>query len=107
MAGRPVEARSIPRFPAIDRDLSLVVDEQVLWADIARAVDDSAPDELEAMGFVGIYRGKPVPAGKKSVTLSLRFRNDSGTLTHETADQLQAGVLGKLTEAVGAELRIQ
>ena len=80
----PIKIRPIPRFPAIERDLSILVAEQTAWAQIAQAVESVAPDELEEIRFVDIYRGKGITPGKKSVTLSLRFRDDDGTLTHET-----------------------
>jgi phenylalanyl-tRNA synthetase beta chain len=100
-----VKIKSIPRFPAIERDLSLVVAEPVLWADITRAVREVAPAALEEVRFVDLYRGKGVAPGTKSVTLSLRFRDEDGTLTHEAVDQYQAAILESLKRAVAAELR--
>lgn len=101
----PAKVKSIPKFPAIERDLSIVIDEQVRWADIAAAVNKKTPDELEDVCFVGIYRGKSIPSGKKSLTLTLRFRDRDGTLTHETVDRFQADILNSLTESTGAQLR--
>jgi len=100
-----VKVELIPKFPAVERDLSIVVDEQVRWADIAEAVNKKSPNELEDIRFVGIYRGKGIPTGKKSVTLTLRFRDENGTLTHETVDRFQADILKSLTESTGAQLR--
>ena len=100
-----VKIKPIPRFPAIERDLSVVVAEPVRWADIARAVQEIAPAELEDVRFVDIYRGKGVAPGTKSVTLSLRFRDEDGTLTHEAVDKHQAAILESLKRAVAAELR--
>ena len=101
----PVKVKSIPKFPAIERDLSIVIDEQVRWADIAVAVNKKSPSELEDVRFVGIYHGKGVPSGQKSLTLSLRFRDSDGTLTHETVDNFQSDILKSLTELTGAQLR--
>jgi phenylalanyl-tRNA synthetase beta chain len=100
-----VKVKPIPKFPAIERDLSIVVDEQVPWADIERAVGKKAPSELEDVQFVGIFHGKAIPSGRKSVTLSLRFRDPDGTLTHETVDQFQNAIVKSLTKSLGAELR--
>ena len=88
-----VRIKPIPRFPAIERDLSIVVAEPVTWAEIARAVKEAAPAELEDIRFVDIYRGKGITPGAKSVTLSLSFRDEDGTLTHETVDKYQAAIL--------------
>ncbi|MEJ5258992.1 MAG: phenylalanine--tRNA ligase subunit beta [Anaerohalosphaeraceae bacterium] len=98
-------ARPLPRFPAIRRDLSLILDEPVRWAEIEQAVRSAAPEELEEIRFGGLYRGKPIPAGKKSLTVSLRFRDDDGTLRHEQVDQFEAGILNVLKEKFRAELR--
>ncbi|MHC4336421.1 MAG: phenylalanine--tRNA ligase subunit beta [Planctomycetota bacterium] len=100
-----VKVKPIPRFPAIERDLSIVVDENVTWSNILEAVNKKAPPELEELQFVGIYRGKGIPAGKKSVTLSLRFRDEDGTLTHETVDGFEADIVKSLNKSVGAKLR--
>ena len=100
-----IKVKPIPKFPAIERDLSIVVDEQVPWADIVGAIKKRPPDELEDIRFVGIYHGKGIPTGKKSVTLSLRFRDEDGTLTHDTVDRLQADIVKALTKSTAAELR--
>jgi phenylalanyl-tRNA synthetase beta chain len=101
----PVKIRPVPRFPAVDRDLSILVPQDTLWADIAKAVKAGSPAELEDVAFVDIYRGKGIPAEKKSVTLSLRFRDEDGTLTHEAVDAYQTAILNSLNKTVGAELR--
>ena len=105
LAGTAVKIKPIPRFPAIQRDLSIIVGEGIRWTDIIKAVKLKASSELEDVQFVGIYRGKGIPSGSKSVTLSLRFRDEDGTLTHETVDGLEAEILRSLAESVGAELR--
>jgi len=104
-AGSAMKVRPIPRFPAIQRDLSIIVDEAVRWADIIKAVKSKACAELEEVQFVGIYRGKGIPSGNKSVTLSLRFRDEYGTLTHESVDQFEADIVQSLAESIAAELR--
>ncbi|OHB56001.1 MAG: phenylalanine--tRNA ligase subunit beta [Planctomycetes bacterium RBG_13_44_8b] len=101
----PIKLKSIPRFPAIERDLSIVVNEQIRWTDIVEAVKKRAPLELEDIRFVDIYHGKGIPSGQKSVTLSLRFRDQDGTLTHETVDGFQAVIIQSLSDSISAELR--
>jgi phenylalanyl-tRNA synthetase beta chain len=105
LAAAPVRIKPVPRFPAIQRDLSLIVDEGIRWVGIMEAVRAKMSPELEDVRFVGIYRGKGIASGKKSVTLSLCFRDEDGTLTHETVDRLEAAIVGSLAELTGAELR--
>ena len=105
LAGGAVKVKPIPKFPAIQRDLSIIVSEEIRWVDIVKAIKSRATGELEDIRFVGIYRGKGIPSGSKSVTLSLRFRDEDGTLTHETVDGFEADIVRSLTESVAAELR--
>jgi phenylalanyl-tRNA synthetase beta chain len=100
-----VRLKPIPRFPAIERDLSIIIDEQIRWADIVEAVRKKAPSELEGIQFIDIYHGKGIPTGRKSVTLSLRFRDQDGTLTHEAVDNFQADIVRSLSDSIAAELR--
>jgi len=81
------------------------VDEQVAWDNIATAIKKKAPAELEDVKFVGIYRGKGIPKKQKSVTLSLCFRDEDGTLTHETVDKYESGIMQSLNKSVAATLR--
>jgi phenylalanyl-tRNA synthetase beta chain len=100
-----IEVRPLPRFPAIQRDLSITVDENIRWADIVSAVSAKATAELEDVQFIDIYKGKGIPSGKKSVTLSLRYRDEDGTLTHETVDGFESDIVEGLKDSVGAVLR--
>jgi phenylalanyl-tRNA synthetase beta chain len=101
----PLKVRPVPKFPSIRRDLSIVVDEAVRWSEVEVAVKKQAPDEMESLQFVGIYRGEGVPSGKKSVTLSLIFRDQDGTLTHDMVDKFQTDIVQSLAGTMGAELR--
>ncbi|XAL99387.1 phenylalanine--tRNA ligase subunit beta [Phycisphaeraceae bacterium D3-23] len=98
-------AVALPNIPAIERDLSVVVDEQVPWAAIEDAIAGAKPDLLETTAFVGTYRGKQVGKGKKSVTLRMQFRDPERTLRHEQVDPQVASVVSALSEKVKAELR--
>ncbi len=100
-----VPVKPIPKYPAIVRDLSLVVDDNLPWIDVITAVNKKAVDVLEDVQFVGIYRGKGIAAGKKSLTLSLQFRDTDGTLTHEKVDSFEADIVKSITKTTGGELR--
>ena len=100
-----IKVKPLPRFPAIRRDLSIIVDENIRWADIIEAVKNKASEELEDVQFVGIYHGKGIGSGKKSVTLSLQFRDEDGTLTHQRVDNFEADIVEGLAKSVQAELR--
>jgi phenylalanyl-tRNA synthetase beta chain len=107
IAGYPPKAlaHALPAFPGIERDLSLVVAEQTLWAEIAAAVDATPLERLEGFEFVGAYRGTQIGPQKKSVTLRLRFRDPARTLRHDEVDPQVGLLVGALSERLGAELR--
>ena len=98
-------ASALPKYPAIERDLSVIVQEQVPWQAIERAVADAQPDLLESTVFVGTYRGKQVGKGRKSVTLRMQFRDPDRTLRHDQVDPQVEAVVTALTGKVGAALR--
>ncbi|MEM1330796.1 MAG: phenylalanine--tRNA ligase subunit beta [Planctomycetota bacterium] len=91
---------ALPAYPPADRDVSLVVDESVRYAEIESVVAASELEGLESVAFGGIYRGKQLGSGKKSVTIRLRFRDDSRTLRREEVEPR----LGRLYEAAKAEI---
>lgn len=92
-----------PAFPATEKDLSVIVAEDVTWSRIESCVSSAGLEHLEAASFVMTYRGKQIGAGRKSVTLRLRFRAPDRTLRADEADvqseraarSLEAGVGGK------------
>jgi phenylalanyl-tRNA synthetase beta chain len=95
----------MPQFPAIERDLSLVVDESVPWARVAGVLEQARLDHFESLSFVGVFRGEQVGPGKKSVTARLRFRSADRTLRHDEIDPQIAQALERTGQALGAVLR--
>jgi phenylalanyl-tRNA synthetase beta chain len=95
----------LSRFPGIERDLSIVVDEHVTWQQIEQTVAKVNPALLESVSFITTYRGKPIAAGKKSVSFRMVFRDPAVTLRHEQVDGQVDAVVKGLSAAVGAEVR--
>jgi len=106
-AGYPPEtlAHALPSFPGIDRDLSPIVDEAVRWAEIAGLVSKLELDCLIACDFVTTFRGRHVEAGRKALTLRLRFRADDRTLRHEEVDPQVEAVMVALGKELAATFR--
>ncbi|MBN1437346.1 MAG: phenylalanine--tRNA ligase subunit beta [Sedimentisphaerales bacterium] len=95
----------LARFPGITRDLSLVLDESVAWAQVEKVVREQKVADLRQLEFVDIYRGKGIEKGMKSLTLSMMFRRGEETLTHEQVDEQEKVILGALEKELGATLR--
>ncbi len=96
----------LPRFPAIERDLSVVVAEGITWANIEVQVRSTRPALLESLRFLTTYRGKPIEKGRKSVSFRMVFRDASGTLRHEQVDPQVEAVVQALKQALNAEQRV-
>ena len=92
-------------FPAVRRDLAVVVDEAVPAARIAETVRAAAGPLLRELRIFDVYTGPGVEAGRKSVSLGLIFQESSRTLTDEEINGVVARVVARLEEAVGATLR--
>ncbi len=97
--------RPMPKFPPAARDLSVVVDDALPWADLAAVIGSVAEPMLESVAYVTTYRGKQIAKGKKSVTVSLTYRNPEGTFRSEEVDEKVGRVVAALADGLGATLR--
>jgi phenylalanyl-tRNA synthetase beta chain len=99
------EAQALPAFPAVERDISAIVDEDVSWRRLRAALADVGLEHLEAIEFVAAFRGKQIGPGRKAVTVRLRFRAPDTTLVHEAVDVQADAAVKALESGLGAEIR--
>jgi len=93
-------------FPAIERDVNLIVDQAVPWGDIATAIDDGGGVLLEECRLVQVWTdAERLGAGKKSFVVSLRLRSNAGTLSGEEANRTVDAVVAACGRQCGAVLR--
>lgn len=97
--------RELPKFPASDRDLAVVIDGNVLWKDVLACVREAGGQWLEDVAFFDLYQGKQVPEGKKSLAFSIRFRSHERTLRSEEVDAAVERIVTALRERLRATLR--
>ena len=97
----------LPEFPMNDYDLSFLVDANVKWSEIYDAVmGKKSPDSLlREVNFVDEYKGKQIPAGKKSVTIRLVIGSGEKTLTGQEIESVAKSAIKKLTKNIGADIR--
>lgn len=95
----------VARFPAIEIDVALVVDEGVAAGRVEQAIVSAGGKLLEGASLFDVYRGPGVPEGKKSLAFSLRYRASDRTLTDDEVLPQHERLLRKVAGAVGAELR--
>jgi phenylalanyl-tRNA synthetase beta chain len=80
-------ARPLPRFPAVNRDLAVVVSDEIPAGELLRAIKESGGELLESATAFDEYRGSQVPEGRKSIAFSLTFRSRERTLTDAEVDR--------------------
>lgn len=97
--------RAIPRYPSVERDLALVMDEKTACASVERVIRESGSSYLTALRLFDVYTGEGVPAGKKSLAFSLTFTATDRTLGLEEVDAFVAEILSALRERLDVRLR--
>ena len=95
----------LPRFPAVDRDLAVVVDRATPSGELMTAILSVNPELIESARIFDVYVGEQVPTGKKGLAVSLILRSRSGTLSDREAEGVCAEVLQRLSRDFGAQLR--
>jgi phenylalanyl-tRNA synthetase beta chain len=95
----------LPKYPTVNRDLSLICDEQITVAELENVITAAAGKLLRDIRLFDIYRGVGVPEGKKSMAFSLALRADDRTLTDADSEKVVGNILTALKEKLGAILR--
>ena len=99
-------AEELSLFPPVGRDLNIVVDEQVSWADVERIVLTGCGELLDSHEFQEEFRSKEkLGQGKKSLLFSIQLRSAKGTLTNEEADEIRDKLVAELGKQLGGQLR--
>lgn len=104
-ANRNVVYQALPKFPAITRDIAMLVKEDVTVKQIADEIKKNAGEYLEEVKLFDVYQGEQIEAGSKSVAYSISFRSADRTLSDsDIADSMQA-IINGLANELGAQLR--
>ncbi len=103
--GDDLRAQSLPRFPSIVRDLSILVDEALPAATVRGTIRSAAPPTLVSIAEFDRYQGKGVPDGRVSLSLRLTFRASERTLTDEDVQAATDAIVQALRDRHGAQRR--
>lgn len=95
----------VPKFPAVERDIAVIVNEEVEVGQIEKIVTRKAKKLLERMELFDIYRNEKLGENKKSVAYSLIFRDKNKTLSDEEINSIMETIISELEKQLGAELR--
>lgn len=95
----------ISKFPAVKRDLALLLDKSVQFAEIQKIAEDSERKLLKEVSMFDVYEGKNLPAGKKSYAVSFYLQDETKTLNDKQIDAIMQKIRKNLEDKLGASLR--
>ena len=97
----------LAEYPETDYDISMLFDSSATWEEIKSVIAVKEAGPVKNASFVDEYRGKQIPAGKKSVTIRLTIGSKEKTLTSDEIENAAGSVMKQLSKRMGAELRTQ
>jgi phenylalanyl-tRNA synthetase beta chain len=97
--------KPLPRFPAVERDFSLVLADGVAFAQVVETIRSLQIAELESIEAADLFRGGQVPAGKFSLMIRVRFQSAEATFTDAQLNDFSARIVAALQQKLGATLR--
>lgn len=104
-ARKKVSYHDIPKFPPVKRDLALLVDKKVTFADIEKIAFETERKLLKDVYLFDVYEGRNLEPGKKSYAVSFILQDDEKTLTDKQIDSIMKKIIYNLEQKTGARLR--
>jgi phenylalanyl-tRNA synthetase beta chain len=95
----------LPRFPAVERDFSLLLADGVKFADVTKAIQSLGIAEITSIEAADLFRGKNVPAGKYSLMVRVTLQSKAATLTDAQIAEFSTKIVAALEKNLGAALR--
>lgn len=95
----------LPKYPAVTRDLAVLVDDSILCSEILAIINKQGGSLIEKVKLFDIYKGEQVPSGKKSMAYSITYRVSDRTLTDAEVNKVHDKIVRSLEYGIGAELR--
>jgi phenylalanyl-tRNA synthetase beta chain len=102
---RLVQYSTLPRYPSVVRDISLLLNRSVALDDIVQVVKEKHVADFRDVKLVGTFAGGNIPPSKRSVTLRLEYRSDERTLRDEEVEERHARLTAALLETFAAQQR--
>ncbi|MFZ5942483.1 MAG: phenylalanine--tRNA ligase subunit beta [Bacillota bacterium] len=105
MGMREINAKPLPKYPAVNRDLAVVVREDVSAADLIEAITQAGGKLLAKTTIFDLYKGNQIPQGHKSIAFALTFQAEDKTLTDKEINDIHEKIQKALAEKFKASLR--
>lgn len=100
-----ISYKALPRYPAVERDLAMVIKNEIMVGEIESLIKSKAKNILEEIKLFDVYKGTQIEKGYKSVAYSLKFRAQDKTLTDDEINPVMNAILEGLEKSLGAQLR--
>ncbi len=97
--------KPLPRYPAVERDFSLILPDGVMFAQVAETIRGLQIGEVESVEAADLFRGGQIPPGKFSLMVRVMFQSAQATLTEAEVSEFSARIVKALQEKLGAVLR--
>ena len=97
----------LPRFPAVERDFSLLLADGTKFSDVTKTIQSLRIKEISAIEATDLFRGKNVPAGKYSLLVRVTFQSREATLTEAQIGDFSGKIVAALEKNLGTQLRAQ
>lgn len=100
-----ISYKEISKFPAVKRDLALLLDKNVQFAEIRKIAYDTEKKLLKEVELFDVYEGKNIEAGKKSYAVSFLLQDETQTLNDKMIDKIMSKLVKNLEDKLNAKLR--
>lgn len=95
----------IPRFPAVERDLAIVIPTTTTYAEVEKTIGTAKVSKLKAVSLFDVFESDKIGAGKKSMALNFIFQDEEKTLTDKETEKMMASLIQTLEKQLSAEIR--
>ena len=102
---KDVEFKEISKFPAVSRDLALLLDKSVLFKDVVSVATQTEKKLLKKVELFDVYEGKNLPEGKKSYAVNFILQDENATLKDKQIEAIMQKLIANLKGKLAAELR--
>jgi len=100
-----ISYKEISKFPAVKRDLALLLDKNIQFAEIEKIAYETEKKLLKEVELFDVYEGKNLEAGKKSYAVSFLLQDENQTLNDKMIDKIMSKLVKNLEDKLGAKLR--
>ena len=101
----PIQARGLPKFPAVARDIAMLVRDEFTAGEIGQALRDASQGLAESVKLFDLYRGDQIPEGHRSLAFRVTYRDPEATLTDKRVDKVHASLARLASDRFEATIR--